>query len=288
LISFPKTQGGKFILNTNNDVRFIADGRDRQMRVFASHLQSYYDYIIDELFRYYTLTVSDLDKVSKIYSKLFPIFFEKDRRLNIFTTNYDIAIEKFFRTENIPLTDGFEYDNSKDVSVWKPDVFDKKTGSDNSHVFLFKIHGSLNWADHHQYGIIRLHDTQGLMQTGFHKQNVLIHPTLSPKEDETHEPYNILIEHFKQELSNSKVCVVIGFSFRDQAVVEAFKQFLNNGNRLIVVSPTVNEDSHKLDPDQEHVLRLSRIGKRLEESTVMEIKEDIRNCLKNEPSPSSS
>ena len=184
------------------------------MRVFASHLQAYYDYIIDELFRYYTLTMNDLEIVSKIYSKLFPIFFEKDRRLNIFTTNYDIAIEKYFRTENIPLTDGFEHDASKEVSVWKPGVFDKKTESDNSRVFLFKIHGSLNWAEHHHYGFIRLPDTQGLMQTGFHKRNVLIHPTLSPKEDETHEPHNILIERFKRELYNSKICVVIGFSFR--------------------------------------------------------------------------
>lgn len=67
-----------------------------------------------------------------------------------------------------------------------------------------------------------------------------------------------------------------------------FKQFLKNGNKLIVVSPTVNEDTRRLDPDYEYNLRLIRVMKRLNETTVMEIKDDIKHFFENDSLPSNN
>jgi len=275
LAQFKNTQGGSFILNTNNDIRFIADGRDTQIRNLAEHIDTFYEYIVDKLFDFYTITMEDLDLVRKIYSGLLGVFINKRNLVNIFTTNYDLAIEKFGISERINVIDGFEYNASTGMSVWNPEIFGRPPNSSTAQINLYKLHGSLNWANHVQYDFVKLSDNQSRLRGGFMKSNLLIHPTLSPKDEEQREPYKTLIEKFREGLDKSKGCIVIGFSFRDHILNEIFREFLEAGKKLVVISPTCKGDLEKLKLGQ--VLQLHLVEKYLKEDTVEDIVQDFRN-----------
>jgi len=233
LAEFKQTQGSRLIFNTNKDIRFIADGREAQIGVLASNIDRFYDHIINRLFDFYTITLNDLPLVKKIYSTIAGPLLEKGKIFEIFTTNYDLAIEKFCALEGITAIDGFEYDPVSGLNLWNPEIFDAPTNSNTAQVNLYKLHGSLNWVNHVQHSFVKLGDNQTRVQTGFMKSNLLIHPTLSPKVEEGKEPFKTLIENFGKRLEKSKSCIVIGFSFRDRILNGYFKKFVESGKKLV-------------------------------------------------------
>jgi hypothetical protein len=275
LRQFQHTQGGGFILRTNNDIRFIAGGRDAQIRNLAECIDPFYEYIVNKIYEYYTITMADLDLLKKIYLDLFDFFLNKRNTVNIFTTNYDLAIEKFCGSERINLIDGFAYDDSMDMSVWNPNLFTNEKDSDGHRINLFKLYGSLNWMEHVQYGFVKLGDNQTRIMTGFMQNNLVIHPTLSPKEDEQLEPYKTLIKKFSEELQKSKTCVIIGFSFRDDELNRIFRKFLEDGKKLVVISPTAKKDMSSLKLGQ--VLQLHIREKYLNQDSVGNIIQDLKS-----------
>jgi hypothetical protein len=48
--------------------------------------------------------------------------------------------------------------------------------------------------------------------------DLLVKPTLSPKEEEGEEPFRTLIDNFSEKLMNIDVCIIIGFSLRDRRI----------------------------------------------------------------------
>lgn len=67
-----------------------------------------------------------------------------DRRytgIDIFTTNYDSVIERFFSSQEIQYVDGFEADADGDVRWLNTGLFDEP----DVPVRLFKLHGAINW-----------------------------------------------------------------------------------------------------------------------------------------------
>ena len=70
----------------------------------------------------------------------------------------------------------------------------------------------------------------------------MVRPTLSPKEEEQIEPFKTLFYKFKEKINKSKVCIVIGYSFRDRGINEIFDSFTKQGGRLIIVSPDATKE----------------------------------------------
>ncbi len=67
-----------------------------------------------------------------------------DRRytgIDIFTTNHDSVIERFFSSKEIQYVDGFEPNADGDVRWLNTELFDES----NMPVRLFKLHGAINW-----------------------------------------------------------------------------------------------------------------------------------------------
>lgn len=200
------------------------------------HIESLMSFIVDNLYATYSSKPQNIEKSQRIYSSLFSI--TNQETIEIFTTNYDSLIEDYCRKANYNLIDGFEYDQNSGLKIWKPLLFDEKTTRNGRTIILYKLHGSLNWKRHKDSGIVKLEGTEKIMTDDWHyTDDLLVKPTLFPKEEEGEEPFRTLIDKFGKKLMESDVCIVIGFSLRDRRITQILHDYLTRGKKLILVSP---------------------------------------------------
>lgn len=157
--------------------------------------------------------------------------------LNIFSLNYDGTIEIFCEKNNLACIDGFDPN-------WNPKNFiENKEG-----VNLYKLHGSLYWFKSQSGKYIKI-PIKGLKiadmryLTDETVSEMMIYPKLD--KDKQSAIYSWLSQKFKEELNSSDVCVIIGYSFRDDDIKNnIIESFSSNPNLwLIIVSP--NASKHK-------------------------------------------
>lgn len=158
--------------------------------------------------------------------------------ITVFTTNYDTVIETYCRAGNYACVDGFvqNFDHREWTGKFDTEGVDKP-------VRLYKLHGSLDWKRHREYGII-----QGLElgNTANTEEDIMIMPTHSPKDEESKTPFGDIFDLMKQEFKEQDACIVIGYSFRDENINEVFREFVQDKKTLIVVSPTLRDDMKNL------------------------------------------
>lgn len=175
----------------------------------------------------------------KIYDEIIGFLKMHSESIQIFTTNYDRAIEEYcnFR-EKYACIDGFERKPSHgDMFKWTGNFELPKESSNLEGVTLCKLHGSLNWKEHDPHGIIKTNE-EAISADSNIKQNIVVMPTLSPKKEENVEPFRTISTRFVNFMENADACIVIGFSFRDQRINEVFKSFVDTGKTLVVLSPS--------------------------------------------------
>jgi len=190
-----------------------------------------------EIFSEYDWKDDDNQTLADFYGKLFELLLKDTDRIFVGTTNYDQAIEKFCMLpgQDYSCIDGFHLEDTK--FVWKNENFTKDYNTGNEKlIFLYKLHGSLNWAWDGSKFIKNPNDPVGLDDA------VLIFPTVSPKIPTEKDPYKTLISEFEKKLLESDICIVIGFSFRDTHINSFFSEFIENNKTLIIVSPHCREN----------------------------------------------
>ena len=64
-----------------------------------------------------------------------------------------------------------------------------------------------------------------MKNSGRYSDDVLIKPTLSPKEEEQDEPFKTLMDKFGKIIQEDKICIIVGYSFRDLGINEVFNLF---------------------------------------------------------------
>ena len=181
---------------------------------------------------------------------MFGVLYNKinNKNLHIFTTNYDRAIEKFCEKNNIECCDGF-ITTDWGKNVYKNN-FDPKT---NNYLKLYKLHGSLNWRKNSNE--IMYMDTDQ-METN-RNANLLIYPTLSPKDEEKNHPYNNYVKKFMDFTNENNICIVIGSSFRD--FQKEFLQLLKKGGHLIIISKNGrNNFISNCKPNEDYSLHIKK------------------------------
>lgn len=205
----------------------------------------------------------DYDKdLGKIYDSIFTVIkkYSKDE-LRVFTTNYDRAIEEYCGNPNrkTRCIDGFNIDVSRSRFSWmKGDYGYMGNNSDGIDLFLYKLHGSLDWKKHKIYGIVRTGE-ESISDDDNYEYNMLVYPTLSPKDGFEKEPYKSIRENFDVFMKTVDVCIVIGYSFRDDHVNTIFKELLNKQKRLIIISPSAtlnfleNLNKEKIEADEDEI-----------------------------------
>ena len=209
-------------------------------------------------------------------------------KIMIFTTNYDRVIEEFARrqSEQFLLIDGFRSEHNQEY-VFDSNVSEHNDLGSKHPIFLYKLHGSLNWVKGDDGRIQRISVETKL---DLPNENLLIYPTLSPKEDADTEPYLTLFKKFETNMEKADMLIVIGSSFRDREITNKIsEQFVDRKKKLIILSPTGIRDycqnilKKKYTKDPPQVLRPNHhtliLNRELNYQTSQEIVDEFEGFL---------
>ena len=197
----------------------------------------------------YNSFISSLEKIlTRRRTGLLP------RRINVFTTNYDMFIEEAtIHNNNIVFNDGF----SKRTNLWGDKEFD--AGSFNHSVNatgnlynykvelptinLIKLHGSLSWRNSLGKISYKIPDIKPL---NFDSQDerktwVLSHALILPRKEKFKETlleniYYDLLRTYSNELDKeATLLIVFGFSFADEHLETLTKKALRNATLKLLI-----------------------------------------------------
>lgn len=169
----------------------------------------------------------DLKNYQKFYQKL-ALRSRDMSRINVFTTNNDLFNERALDNLNIHYINGFggglgrffnpalfnyTYSKRLDSSISKYEPVENL-------VYLYKIHGSINWIedDTNINSFFKVKELPAdMIQKG--ENNVLIYPTPMKQNKSLGSPYVDLFREFQHKLLEPNgVLFVIGYSFSDEHV----------------------------------------------------------------------
>lgn len=185
----------------------------------------------------------DGPKTSQLYKPLFDLLFryvDKGQCLTTFTTNYDPAIEEFYRQEypQYELCDGFAYDPADRHNYWSRSVFDRlQAEPEKRNIALFKLHGSVDWLFVKSSRRIRRGQAMYDAIDSDAYENILIYP--ATRKIATEDPFYTGYEYFERCCERARVCVAIGYSFRDYDALTRLRGAvsINEQLRLLLVDP---------------------------------------------------
>lgn len=199
---------------------------------------------------------------------------------NIFTTNYDLYSEIALDKLGIHYVNGFsggikKYFNPTIFNyalAEKMDLSQSKWSVIDNFVYLYKIHGSLNWIqDEENTKLFRVREIQETTYENLEKQDVImIHPTPLKQNASMGSPYSDLFREFQKKLmQNNNVLITLGYSFNDEHINNLIYQaFTIPSFRLIVLGDqNASEDIKKLQSLDDP--RIWIIGGELEDASKL-------------------
>lgn len=179
------------------------------------------------------------------------------RRVNLFTTNYDMAFDYALDNLGVHYLNGFMGVHNR---CFRPEVYDYdlyypgqsvtgKVHRAEKVLKYFKIHGSLSWIStessiSNTYGIkeIPLKDDF----TPDDKNELMIYPCVSKKSFTLDLPYSELFRQFAQAINQPQsVLFCIGYSFYDEHINDIINQALSIPSfTLIIANYSPSKDSN--------------------------------------------
>ncbi len=219
----------------------------------------------DIISRLYAL-LRDLVLVRRPVTYLSPLaeFRRYSHPLDIFTLNYDLAVEQALGELRIPFTTGFAR-SSEGTSRWSPSEFERR----DLEVRLFKLHGSVNWARLVAFPPPRRDAEPSAATERATEEYLRSYPDvieIDPHSREWIKPplqtagyvgqmnfgtrkellyasghFNVLFNHFLHGLSKARVIVIVGYSFGDLSINALIEEALvrrNGALQSIVVTPS--------------------------------------------------
>lgn len=212
---------------------------------FISSIEEIETIIENEIFYFYQWRHIHDERVVEVYNRIFQRLHGHEIRFG--TTNYDRVIEEYCIRSKMMCIDGFKLDFISGRSIWQNGDYPMPYNDENvKKIWLYKLHGSLNWKEHISHGIVKTDDESKISLDEKYLKNLLIYPTISPKNGHTEEPFKTIRARFTEFLESADLCVVIGFSFRDEHVNDFLKKFLEKKKPFIVISPSMPDDLYRL------------------------------------------
>src|SRR4030042_2280226 len=183
--------------------------------------------------------------------------------LDVFTLNYDISVETAFDNNGISYTTGFK--RRKDsLPIWDASQFGKKSFD----VRIFKLHGSVNWGQNFFYPPPPLKSEPTVSASratdyylSYYPERVEFNPfpigPVKPPERQkgmvsimnfgtrkellyAESIFTLLFNHFLTALNRARLCIVCGYSFRDERINKILEEAVvsrKGSLHLIVVDP---------------------------------------------------
>lgn len=162
----------------------------------------------------------------------------RDFSKEVFTTNYDLVIEKSLEASCIPYFDGFV--GSYEPFFW-PESIDKLVGKGDltqNWIRLWKIHGSLSWFwkqddKNKATQIVRIGRIENIKAE---KNELVIYPSKEKYDSSRKQPFIAYFDRFKNYLLSGELLFIFtGYSFSDQHINEIIFNCLRQNNRLSAV-----------------------------------------------------
>ena len=174
-------------------------------------------------------------------------------RVNVFTTNNDLFNERVLDYLNIDYNNGFGGGLSRSFNPARFEyIFSKKMDEGiekyeplNHMIYLYKLHGSINWVGaqgNNSFFNIQEINLDSQNQETYEKY--LIYPTPLKEGKSLTSPYTDLIREFQKKLSlPNSVLFIIGYSFSDEHINTIIYRALASNNSLSIV---IFADKNKL------------------------------------------
>lgn len=215
-------------------------------------------------------TQRTLENYKKFYSKV-ALRNKELFRVNVFTTNNDMFNEVALDSLNIHYLNGFSggvmrrfnpasfnYSLSKrmDTSI------DKYEPVENL-VYLYKIHGSVNWIEDEKATSESFFSIKELpLRNESKSSNVLIYPTPLKQNKSLGAPYVDLFREFQHKLLEpNSVLFVIGYSFSDEHVNDIiYRALATNSTMNLVIINQIDADKVITKIDDPRIYRLWATG----------------------------
>jgi len=169
-------------------------------------------------------------------------------RPRIFTTNYDLVIERSLDGLGLPYIDGFSGTIERRLSLetYNYDIYrthaatQEVVGRVDSMLHIYKLHGSLNWRfdAEGQVGTVVTRETPDAAQDD--DGLVLIYPTPAKERDTLAFPYSDVLRLFSNTLQMPDTALLcIGYGFADEHINRIITGSLssNQSLSLLVVDP---------------------------------------------------
>jgi len=145
----------------------------------------------------------------------------------IFTTNYDLCIERFLRKHFPSYQDGFES---------RPGYGRVFTGSwpEGGGYTLCKLHGSIDWFEIEAGPIVQMLGVPGeTLYADTIKGRSMVYP--AGEKYALTSPYAECLFYLRESLKEERQCLVVGYSFRDLAINNAFTDAVRTNPELELV-----------------------------------------------------
>ncbi len=162
----------------------------------------------------------------------------RDFTKEVFTTNYDLIIEKALEASEIPYFDGFV--GSFEPFFWQESVDHQAQHGDltKNWIRLWKIHGSLSWFWRYSdttksHRIIRIGNVGNVADI---KNELVIYPSKDKYDSSRKQPFITYFDRMRDYLLGGELLFVFtGYSFSDQHINEIVFNCLRQNNRLSVL-----------------------------------------------------
>jgi len=194
--------------------------------------------------------VANIDNTKKFFAWL--SLLNRDYSKEVFTTNYDLIIEKSLEASQIPYFDGFV--GSYEPFFWQEsiDQFVSKNDLTQNWIRLWKIHGSLSWfwkedLKTNSQKIIRIGKIDNIKDED---NELVIYPSKEKYDSSKKQPFIAYFDRLKNYLLSGELLFVFtGYSFSDQHINEIIFNCLRQNNRLTALvfffQDTEVENLHK-------------------------------------------
>lgn len=177
--------------------------------------------------------VADIDNTKKFFAWL--SLLNRDFSKEVFTTNYDLIIEKSLEASQIPYFDGFV--GSYEPFFWQEsiDQFVNKNDLTQNWIRLWKIHGSLSWfwkedLKTKAQKIIRIGKIDNIKDE---ENELVIYPSKEKYDSSKKQPFIAYFDRLKNYLLSGELLFIFtGYSFSDQHINEIVFNCLRQNNRL--------------------------------------------------------
>jgi SIR2-like domain len=290
---FSNDYGGKYIFDKSQHGIYHTGRYDIPLITLADESFKITKILEKEVFDNYSWKHDKDNDLIRLYDEIFRTLRKYSEEMNVFTTNYDRSIEQYCADKKYDCVDGFRWNDHLKRDLWTGEFFSENNSREDI-LYLYKLHGSLNWKLHNKYGIEKTSMEQQLTDPNY-SEDILIYPTLSTKEVNEKDPYKTIFNRFKELMKSTELCIVIGFSFRDTHINRIFQDFLKKRKPLISISPTADNDIRtnllrgtSIEEDIGNEIKqndergcgiICPNGKKLSLDTVQEIMKDIENYI---------